>query len=107
MAERLEEVMSHGYTELEERGSILRRKPAGVTDRLWDVKRSPCPRLSRAECVDPAHNTRRSSGLHKYLLLLWVPRLIAHPEAHFNWSECVLTFLVTGAARMVADLKSF
>jgi hypothetical protein len=39
--------------------------------------------------------------------LVWVPHLIAHPEAHFNWSECALTFLVTGAAWMVADLKSF
>jgi hypothetical protein len=40
-------------------------------------------------------------------VLVWVPRLIAHPEAHFNWSECVLTFLITGAAWMVADLKVF
>jgi len=40
-------------------------------------------------------------------VIVWVPRLIAHPKAHFNWSECVLTFLVTGAASMVAELKSF
>jgi hypothetical protein len=40
-------------------------------------------------------------------VLVWIPRLIAHPQAHFNWSECVLTFLVTGAAWMVADLGSF
>jgi hypothetical protein len=40
-------------------------------------------------------------------VLVWVPRLIAHPVAHFNWSECALTFLITGAAWMVADLKSF
>src|SRR5215472_19289948 len=39
-------------------------------------------------------------------VLVWVPHLIAHPRAHFNWSECVLTFLVTGAAWMVADLRS-
>jgi len=39
-------------------------------------------------------------------VLVWVPHLVAHPQAHFNWSECVLTFLVTGAAWMVADLKS-
>ena len=39
-------------------------------------------------------------------VLVWVPQLIAHPQAHFNWSECVLTFLVTGAAWMVADLRS-
>jgi uncharacterized membrane protein len=40
-------------------------------------------------------------------VLVWVPHLIAHPEAHFNWSECALTFLATGASWMVADLKSF
>jgi uncharacterized membrane protein YphA (DoxX/SURF4 family) len=39
-------------------------------------------------------------------VIVWVPRLIAHPEAHFNWSECVLTFLVTGAAWVVADCES-
>jgi hypothetical protein len=39
-------------------------------------------------------------------VMVWVPHLIAHPEAHFNWSECALTFLVTGAAWVVADLKS-
>jgi hypothetical protein len=37
-------------------------------------------------------------------LLVWVPRLIAHPQAHFNWSECSLTLLVTGAAWTVAEL---
>jgi hypothetical protein len=40
-------------------------------------------------------------------VLVWIPRLIAHPEAHLNWSEFGLTFLITGAAWMVADLKSF
>jgi len=40
-------------------------------------------------------------------VMVWVPHLIAHPKAHFNWSECVLTLLVTGAAWVVADLKSF
>jgi len=40
-------------------------------------------------------------------VLVWVPRLIAHPEAHLNWSEFALTFLIAGAAWMVADLKSF
>jgi hypothetical protein len=40
-------------------------------------------------------------------VLVWVPHLIARPQAHFNWSECVLTFLTAGAAWMVADLKSF
>jgi hypothetical protein len=40
-------------------------------------------------------------------VLVWVPRLITHPKAHFNWSECALTFLVTGAAWTVAELRSF
>jgi hypothetical protein len=40
-------------------------------------------------------------------VLVWVPRLIAHPEAHLNWSEFGLTFLITGAVWMVADLRSF
>jgi hypothetical protein len=39
-------------------------------------------------------------------VLVWVPRLIAHPEAHLNWSEIGLTFLITGAVWMVADLRS-
>lgn len=37
---------------------------------------------------------------------VWIPHLIAHPQTHFNWSECVLTFLVAGAAWMVSDLPS-
>ena len=40
-------------------------------------------------------------------VLVWIPRLIAHPEAHLNWSEFALTFLIAGAAWMVADLRSF
>jgi hypothetical protein len=40
-------------------------------------------------------------------VVVWVPHLIAHPEAHFNWSECALTFLVTGTVWVAADLKSF
>ena len=40
-------------------------------------------------------------------VLIWIPQLIAHPEAHFDWSECVLTFLVTGSAWTAAELKSF
>ena len=39
-------------------------------------------------------------------VLVWVPRLIAHPKAHLNWSEFALTFLITGAAWMVADVRS-
>src|SRR5215813_5730368 len=40
-------------------------------------------------------------------LLVWVPRLIAHREAHLNWSETALTFLIAGAAWLVADLRFF
>jgi hypothetical protein len=40
-------------------------------------------------------------------VLVWVPLLIAHPEAHGNWSEFGLTFLLAGAVWMVSDLKSF
>ncbi len=40
-------------------------------------------------------------------VLVWIPRLVAHPEAHSNWSEIALTFLITGASWMVADLRSF
>lgn len=39
-------------------------------------------------------------------LLVWIPRLIARPQAHLNWSEFALTLLITGAAWMVADLRS-
>jgi hypothetical protein len=39
-------------------------------------------------------------------ILVWIPRLIAHRAAHGNWSEFALTFLITGAAWMVADLLS-
>ena len=35
--------------------------------------------------------------------LVWVPRLIAHPEKHLNWSEFALTALITGATWMVAE----
>jgi hypothetical protein len=40
-------------------------------------------------------------------VLVWIPRLVAGPKAHSNWSEFGLTVLITGAAWMVADLKSF
>jgi hypothetical protein len=36
-------------------------------------------------------------------VLIWIPHLVAHPATHFDWSECALTFLVTGAAWTVAD----
>ena len=55
---------------------------------------------------------RIATGLMTLMLalfgvLVWIPRLIAHPEAHFNWSEFALTFLIAGAAWMVADSSSF
>jgi hypothetical protein len=40
-------------------------------------------------------------------LMVWVPHVVARPSAHFNWSECLLTFLVAGAAWVVAELNSF
>ncbi|HEY7995157.1 MAG TPA: hypothetical protein VID24_13170 [Candidatus Eremiobacteraceae bacterium] len=40
-------------------------------------------------------------------LLIWVPAVIAHPEAHGDWSEFALNFQITGAAWIVAYLKSF
>jgi hypothetical protein len=36
-------------------------------------------------------------------VLVWIPLLVAHPEAHLNWSEFSLTFLITGAAWIVAE----
>ncbi|HEX5184592.1 MAG TPA: hypothetical protein VFW19_15765 [Allosphingosinicella sp.] len=36
-------------------------------------------------------------------ILIWIPMLIAHPEAHLNWSEFALTWLMTGAAWSVGD----
>jgi len=38
-------------------------------------------------------------------VLVWVPLLVAHPQTHFYWSELALTFLVAGAAWMVAGLR--
>jgi hypothetical protein len=40
-------------------------------------------------------------------VLVWIPLLFAHPEAHLNWSEFGLTFLTTGAMCMAVDLRSF
>ncbi len=43
-------------------------------------------------------------------VVVWLPRLIAHPKAHFNCSECVLTFLVTGlppSKENVSQLNNF
>ena len=38
-------------------------------------------------------------------VLVWLPLLIAHPDAHLNWSEFALNFLITGAAWLVGDLR--
>lgn len=39
-------------------------------------------------------------------LLVWLPLLVTHPEAHFNWSEFALNYLITGAVWMVASFDS-
>jgi hypothetical protein len=36
-------------------------------------------------------------------VMVWLPHVIGSPQAHFNWSECALTFLAAGAAWMVAE----
>lgn len=36
-------------------------------------------------------------------VVVWVPRLIAHPASHGNWSEFALTALIAGASWLVAD----
>ena len=36
-------------------------------------------------------------------VLVWVPLVAAHPQAHGNWSEFALNFLIAGAAWAVAD----
>ena len=40
-------------------------------------------------------------------LLIWVPAVVTHPDAHGNWSEFALNFQITGAAWIVAYLRSF
>jgi hypothetical protein len=51
-----------------------------------------------------------AAGLMTAMLLIfgvvvWVPRLVAHPDAHLNWSEFALTVLIAGAAWMVAEVS--
>jgi len=41
-----------------------------------------------------------------FAVLVWIPRLIANPKSHLNWSEFALTLLITGASWMVADLRA-
>ncbi len=36
-------------------------------------------------------------------VVVWIPLLVAHPEAHGNWSEFALNFLIAGATLMVAE----
>jgi hypothetical protein len=57
-------------------------------------------------CLAPLATRLMTLMLALFGLLVWVPRVIAHPKSHFNWSECALTFLVTGAAWMVADFRT-
>lgn len=50
----------------------------------------------------------RLMGLMLFLFgfIVWVPLLVQHPQAHFNWSEFSLTMLIAGAAWVVADVKT-
>ena len=41
-----------------------------------------------------------------FAALVWVPALVLHPKSHSRWSEFCLTLLITGAAWLLADLKS-
>jgi uncharacterized membrane protein YphA (DoxX/SURF4 family) len=34
--------------------------------------------------------------------IVWVPIAVAHPRAHFDWSECLSTWLIAGASFCVA-----
>ena len=38
-----------------------------------------------------------------FAVLVWIPRMIAHPNAHTEWSEGALTLLITGAALCVGE----
>jgi len=42
-----------------------------------------------------------------FAILVWIPRLLAQPQVHLNWSEFGLTLLIAAAAWTVADLPSF
>lgn len=42
-----------------------------------------------------------------FAALVWVPGLVVHPKSHSHWSEFALTVLITGAAWLVGELKSF
>jgi hypothetical protein len=54
-----------------------------------------------------AHLAMRMMSLMLTLfgLLVWVPRLVADPKAHFNWSEIALTLLASGAVLVVGSVK--
>ena len=39
-------------------------------------------------------------------VFVWIPLLVAHPQAHGDWSEFALTLLITGATWTVADVRS-
>ncbi|HEY2474553.1 MAG TPA: hypothetical protein VGI19_07090 [Candidatus Cybelea sp.] len=38
-----------------------------------------------------------------FVVLIWIPLLIAHPEVLSNWSEGIETFAIAGAAWIIAD----
>ena len=39
--------------------------------------------------------------------MVWVPLVFSKPHSHGNWSECVETFAIAGAAWILADCSSF
>jgi uncharacterized membrane protein YphA (DoxX/SURF4 family) len=41
-----------------------------------------------------------------FAVLVWIPRIIAHPDALLNWSEFAETLIIAGAAWVVANLSA-
>ena len=41
-----------------------------------------------------------------FTVLVWIPKVISHPEVHFNWTEIAASVLIGGAAWVVADSLS-
>ena len=41
-----------------------------------------------------------------FAILVWLPRLLAHPNSHFTWSEFALTALITASTSLLAGANS-
>ncbi|MBV9557771.1 MAG: hypothetical protein JO254_11890, partial [Pseudolabrys sp.] len=41
-----------------------------------------------------------------FAVLVWIPRIIAHPAALLNWSEFAETLVIAGAAWVLANLSA-